>query len=528
MTVFIEIATDSFDEVGSAQADALRSKYPHTVPGGTRVARRPLRGLELKEDRVAALKVIRADGTEIPLVNAGAPDGTGQKTDYTNYILQNVTEARMEKHQIVETFGESYIFFFGEAPRFIDVQIVVINSNDFNWEAEWWENYDRYFRGTRLVEMGARLYMFYDDNIVEGYMLNTQGVKVSDQPFMVQMSFRMFVTGHRNISFVGDPEFPIRASVVVSDIINRTSPDAITLRQSLRSKIADNKDEYIGTEAELANTQIVSSWDVPPAQLPTIRTEQEVQDLWLSAIQELAFFGADINDPRAFQNLSLMPIFGGVPNTGFGTVGIASGFSARAGIGAGVGATFTPAAGASYGTSVTNFNTTTSTTRVTSRQVDPLGAVFGTTTTTTTRITDRSFVQGGGDRGYGYFSGFATGPGFGRPGYGDYGGNGFGSGFGGAGDPGFVNPNAFTFEGVVDSNGTFARFNKPTRNSTVFGAGVTAGSVFPNRVGLGASNAGLTGSGAYVVPGRPTCFAMAAVGGDLIAVDGEPIFVESF
>ena len=78
-------------------------------------------------------------------------------------MLQNVQEAHMEKHQIVETFGESYIFFFGEAPRFIDVSAVIINSHDFNWEAEWWDNYNRFLRGTKSVEQGARTYLFYDE-----------------------------------------------------------------------------------------------------------------------------------------------------------------------------------------------------------------------------------------------------------------------------------------------------------------------------------------------------------------------------
>jgi hypothetical protein len=215
MPAFVELTTDPFEEArSSAYSAGMQSRY-------SRKARRPLRGLEIKEDTPAVLRVIRYDGTEVGLVDAGALSKDGISTaGYSNFLLQSVQEARMEKHQIVETFGAAYIYFFGEAPRFLDVQVVVINSFDFNWEAEWWENYENNFRGTKLVEQGARLYMFYDDNIVEGYMLMSQGVKVADQPLQVQMTFRMFVTGYRNVSldvYTGG-DYPIRASALAPQI----------------------------------------------------------------------------------------------------------------------------------------------------------------------------------------------------------------------------------------------------------------------------------------------------------------------
>lgn len=132
----------------------------------------------------------------------------------------------MEKHQIIETFGEPYIYFFGESPRFLDVQAILINTNDFNWEAEWWDNWDNRIRGTKAVEQGARTYLFYDDTVVEGYMLMAQAIKTSDQPWTVQLSWRMFVTNYRNVSFVGDPNFPLQANVNLPPDIDLTSADA--------------------------------------------------------------------------------------------------------------------------------------------------------------------------------------------------------------------------------------------------------------------------------------------------------------
>ena len=85
--------------------------------------RRPTRGIVIKEDTYAVMRVLRADGSAIPLVNAGSrlgeEDDEGRMTSesYSNFLIQQVSEERVEKQQIVETFGEAIIFFFGERPR---------------------------------------------------------------------------------------------------------------------------------------------------------------------------------------------------------------------------------------------------------------------------------------------------------------------------------------------------------------------------------------------------------------------------
>ena len=226
MAVFVELVTDAFSDTFNAQA----GKSLQARRAGVSRARRPLRGLEIKEDTYAIIKVIQADGSEIPLIDSSS--STGTSTQYSNFLLQSVQEARMEKHQIVETFGEPYIYFFGESPRFLDVTAILVDSNDFNWYAEFWANYNNYLRGTKSVEIGARTYLFYDDNVVEGYMLNAAARKTSDTPLMVQLQFRMYLTNYQNVSFVGDPNFPIHGGVNLPAGIDLTAADAFTVAQS--------------------------------------------------------------------------------------------------------------------------------------------------------------------------------------------------------------------------------------------------------------------------------------------------------
>jgi len=357
VAVFIEVTTDAFQDTFTKKTvDAQLSRRA----GASRV-RRPLRGLEIKEDTYAILKVIQADGTELPLIDSGSQNGTSAQ--YANFILQSVQEARMEKHQIVETFGEAYIYFFGESPRFLDVAAILIDSNDFNWEAEWWANYNAYLRGTKSVELGARTYLFYNDTIVEGYMLNAMALNTADNPMQVTLTFRLFLTNYQNVSFVGDTDFPIRGSITVpsdlgfnplTDSINpdqmsqflanalSETPDdvidqgfAVNRALPLRSQIIDNVDEWTGSPPEGG-----------PDLFDALRQQaeqdiEEAQDALQAIIQNVSSYGVDVNSPAFMMAMGFGPSFSQTQGFGIG-----------AGAGASTGASFSASASIDVSASV--------------------------------------------------------------------------------------------------------------------------------------------------------------------------------
>lgn len=506
MPIFIELVTDAFEENLGTQIIG-RAVGGQSSRAGNRVARRPTRGLEIKEDTYAAIKVILSDGTELPLLDSSSRDGVTYG-GYTNFILQSVSEARMEKQQIVETFGASYIFFFGESPRFLDVTAVLINSHDFNWEAEWWENYNENFRGTKLAEKGGRLYMFYDDTIVEGYMLMCQATKSSDQPHLIQMSFRLFLTNYRNISFIGDPNFPIHEEAVISaanddpsDILGQTGEllsaqlaELVAQRQlPLRSLIADNFDEYVGLPQNQTSSGVSPhSSGGQPSMNPVAAQNLETDDLNQEAINQLGAQGADINNPKTLSDLGMMPNFES---------------DARSP------ATFRPKEKDTFSFDTNGERAGDDTVDPTSgfRQ-DPLGAVFGAKVSFGAsagfdRESDNRFTEGAGDSNYGFRSQYAVGAGFGEVGFGDFGGPGFGSGSGSDGDPGFKNPSAFTFAGVAQNKAAFVNFRRPRPDQTSFGKGA----------GIASSSAGATGGASVSVGGKASPFSLVSIGGSLNA-----------
>lgn len=634
MAVYLTIETDAFEEVARSQAEQRRASLSST--SGSIRARRPLRGIEIKEDRVAYIKLIQSDGSEIPLTSSSTEDGT--TVNYSNFILQSVQEARMEKTQIIETFGESYIYFFGEAPRFLDVQAILLNTLDFNWEAEWWDNYENYMRGTRSVEHGARLYLFYDDCVVEGYMLNCNATKTADQPYFCQMSFRLFVTNYRNISFIGNTLFPTRAGAANSTTTTSTDPankdaaatnadradndylvqddslldpwaaqtsltntlssvptaasltpaTAIAVAQQgttsvaavqrtlpLRSSIIDNIDEFIG-DPDLGLSTYSQQGIILPRQIRALKNLSENDSLYARILEAVHDFKAIINHPYLINAISMIPgivssLASGssaasytkkpsspysqsvVSSTSSGglklTTSAASG-SLNTQIRSLTTSTSTSSSAVGSAASTTNSGTTTSSTYAAGygqQSSSALDIVYGTSTPNS--MISSSSVQGGGDREYGYSSVYGSGPGYGKAGFGDFGGNGFGSASGQEGDPGYISPSSFTYRGlnvpatIAQANtagnttsaattsiapvtsqaalaaaaaNAYAKFNTPIANNTIFGSSSDG----LQRIPLGASNSGQSGSASITVAGKPTSFSVVALDGTFDFVEG--------
>jgi hypothetical protein len=202
MATFVSVSTDAFASV----RESARTREPQVN------IRRPLRGIQVKPNTYSVLKVKTASGADIPLFDSSSPtfdEGTkiGKSTNYANFLIQRINEQRVEKQQIIETFGEDYVYFFGERPRFLDVSGSLVNTADFNWKSEFWANYDQNLRGTKLVERNARVYFYFDDVVAEGYIVNAAAGADSMSPHLLSFQFQMFVTNYAILSTVGSVLF---------------------------------------------------------------------------------------------------------------------------------------------------------------------------------------------------------------------------------------------------------------------------------------------------------------------------------
>jgi hypothetical protein len=213
--MFIFLESDSQSAQAGRRANTTKSKRQKKGGDEESAVRRHYRGIQIKDDRYAVISIRDANGEPIPLVSEsmipskGEADLTrGEVREYADFILQQVTEERVEKQQIVETFGDTYVYFFGERPRVVTFSGLLVNTEDFNWRSQFWYNYERYLRGTKLVQVNARAYFAWDSIVVEGFPLQASAVEAADNPYAVQFQMSMLLSNYFDFTNVGSIKFP--------------------------------------------------------------------------------------------------------------------------------------------------------------------------------------------------------------------------------------------------------------------------------------------------------------------------------
>jgi hypothetical protein len=194
------------DKFSRAIVDAKRpvggglSNNITNATSNTHAVRRPLNGMHLPKDSYASMTVVSPSGKlRDVLYNTSSIEEAGNednlKSSYTtNFIVQNVTESKSEKQQIVQTFGDDFVYFYGQQPITLQVQAVLPESPEFQYAQEFWINYANALRGTRLVLKDARLYFTVAGQVFEGYMTSASTTKNAQNPRIINLSFNMYVT----------------------------------------------------------------------------------------------------------------------------------------------------------------------------------------------------------------------------------------------------------------------------------------------------------------------------------------------
>jgi len=123
---------------------------------------------------------------------------------FTDFILTSAHISAAEKSQIVETFGESYFYFFGKHAQVLRCEAVLINTADYPWFYEWVYNFDNVLRGSQLMSMKARAYLSIGLDVYEGYFANYEILRTAADEYKVPLSFTFYVT---NVTHVAETMF---------------------------------------------------------------------------------------------------------------------------------------------------------------------------------------------------------------------------------------------------------------------------------------------------------------------------------
>ena len=131
---------------------------------------------------------------------------TGALEAMTNkFYLTAVQEERGEKAQLMETFGSSVAFFYGEKQKIYSFSGHLLETKSsvpkfehkYLWTSSLLKLWDEKLRATKLAEAGSRAVLTFQNNSIYGYPLNLSIMRGADQPTSTQFSFSMLVTNHK-------------------------------------------------------------------------------------------------------------------------------------------------------------------------------------------------------------------------------------------------------------------------------------------------------------------------------------------
>jgi hypothetical protein len=147
--------------------------------------------VRVKPDQVARLVVVRPLGEDERAITLGRSYEEIFRTN--EFLLQGAGEARQEKVQIIETFGDPQIFAYGERAKVFQYSGTLLNSENFAWRDHFHAAYDTYLRGTLAIENRTRVFLIYDDLLRDGYLIASATGQSESPPNLVTFQFQMYI-----------------------------------------------------------------------------------------------------------------------------------------------------------------------------------------------------------------------------------------------------------------------------------------------------------------------------------------------
>jgi len=190
---------------GTRRAAQEANAAPGAIIGGGEAFRENslARQLQSKRDQPAVIRLLKRvkPGEKNPEtgIEYGRP-WVSIIPPNTKFFLEQVTENREEKVQVLDTFGEFIAFFFGARPEVYTYSGTLLNSLNHDWKNEFQLNYEHFMRGSKAVENRATMFLQYDDVIVEGYMMNSQIRQTAIEDMTVPFTFNLLVLNRSQLN----------------------------------------------------------------------------------------------------------------------------------------------------------------------------------------------------------------------------------------------------------------------------------------------------------------------------------------
>ena len=190
----------------------------------------PLLVADRTEPMLTSIRLI--DTKSVPQKDNRKDPGKRLVPEFSKFFLTSVQEGHQEQYQTVETFNDWYVFFYGEKPPVYNFSGYLLNLANYNWWNEFMYYYQNFWRGTKAVELGGKIYITYNYQQVQGYILNVntnlQAVTDKAAPF----SISMLVTKRKIFNGIKDDNL-IRDNLLPNYGLFDTNASATTFVQQL-------------------------------------------------------------------------------------------------------------------------------------------------------------------------------------------------------------------------------------------------------------------------------------------------------
>jgi hypothetical protein len=163
--------------------------------------RRPTNGVSIKKDTYGC---IMYNGS---VLNTSAP-GNQSSYDY-NLLIQSFSMNRQEKSQVIETFGDHYVYMFGERAPTATISAYLLDTETFEWFQQFDINYQNAYRGTQLALSKNPINIVTSELNLVGYIDSVQYSQSATQdPYMVSVNIVMILERIEHLSDITIPKIP--------------------------------------------------------------------------------------------------------------------------------------------------------------------------------------------------------------------------------------------------------------------------------------------------------------------------------
>ena len=180
------------------------------------------------------------------------------------FLLQSVTKPRMERFQIIETFRQARLYFFGERTKVYSITGQVLEAFDsqaaegdtitrdqYRWSTSLQTLYDTALRGSQLAASGNIATLIFEKVLLTGYPLQLQITRSVDSPFLAQFQMTWAIYNEEFLDNYSGYQYSLHTDEKVRNLQKQLT-DLIDKIDTL-SSLADHyqgshtSDDYIST-----------------------------------------------------------------------------------------------------------------------------------------------------------------------------------------------------------------------------------------------------------------------------------------